>query len=52
MLHEHGQPRAADVFPARNSLVFEELKSSESGPLDVIQRFIAACECSDRSGTW
>ena len=33
MLHEYGQPRAADVFPARNSIIFEELESSESGPL-------------------
>ena len=33
VLHEHGQPRAPDVFPARNSLIFQELKSSESEPL-------------------
>ena len=33
VLHEHGQPRTVDVFPARNSLIFEELESSESGPL-------------------
>ena len=26
VLYEHGQPRAADVFPARNSVIFEELE--------------------------
>ena len=49
VLQELTEPRAADVLPALNSLLFEELESSdsESRPLQgALQRFIAARECS------
>jgi hypothetical protein len=48
VLHELAQPSAAEVLPALNGLIFEELEpSSESGsPLQgAIERFIAARGC-------
>lgn len=49
VLQELAEPRAADVLPALDSLLFEELEPTESEPLQgAIQRFIAARECSGR----
>jgi hypothetical protein len=47
VLQELAEPMAADVLPALNSLLFEELEPTESEPLQgAIQRFIAAREYS------
>ena len=55
VLHELTEPRGAEVLPALNSLIFEELEpSSNHHPSGFLQRaidgFIAAIAARERSG--